>query len=46
VFDKSEARDALSRVETAFREWNQVRGTSAAQVFLLLLLLGDRWNRG
>jgi hypothetical protein len=46
VFDKSEARDALGRVEEAFRDWDQVRSTPAGQVFMVLLLLGDRWNRG
>lgn len=45
-FDKSEGRDALSRVEAAFRDWDAVRVTPAAQTFLLLSLLGDRWNRG
>jgi hypothetical protein len=46
TFDKSEARDALSRTEAAFRDWEQIRTTPAAQVFLVLLLLGDRWNHG
>lgn len=46
VFVKSEARDAVGRVEAAFRDWDQVRNTPIAQVFLSLLLLGDRWNRG
>jgi hypothetical protein len=46
LFDKADAREALNRVEAAFRDWDQVRGTPAAQVFLVLLLLGDRWNRG
>ena len=45
-FNKADARDAVGRVETAFRDWNQVRNTSAAQIFLVLLLLGDRWHRG
>ncbi len=45
-FDKSDGRNALGRVETAFRDWDQVRTTPAAQIFLVLLLLGDRWNRG
>jgi hypothetical protein len=45
-FSKADARDAVGRVETAFRDWEQVRTTPAAQVFLVLLLLGDRWNRG
>jgi hypothetical protein len=45
-FDKSEARDAIGLVEAAFRDWDQVRSTPTAQVFLILLLLGDRWNRG
>ena len=40
-----EARDAIGRVEAAFRDWELVSITPIAQVFLSLLLLGDRWNR-
>ena len=44
-FDKSEARDAIGRVEAAFRDWELVSITPIAQVYLGLLLLGDRWHR-
>jgi hypothetical protein len=45
-FTKSDALDAIGRVEAAFRDWARVRGTPLAHVFLSLLLLGERWNRG
>jgi hypothetical protein len=45
-FDKANARDAIIGVEAAFRDWELVRATPVAQIFLVLLLLGDRWNRG
>ena len=45
-FSKADARDAVGRGETAFRDWDRVRGTPPAQIFLVLLLLGERWNRG
>lgn len=46
AFTPAEARDAIGRVEATILAWDRVRGTPAAQVFLVLLLLGERWNRG
>jgi hypothetical protein len=45
-FNKADARAAASLAEAAFRNWDLVRGTPAAQMFLVLLLLGERLNRG
>ncbi|MBY0457408.1 MAG: hypothetical protein K2V38_08735 [Gemmataceae bacterium] len=45
AFTKSDAREVLDSVEDAFRDWDQVRATPVAGVFLVLLLLGERWNR-
>lgn len=45
-FGKADALNAVGRVEAAFRDWEKVRETPAARMFLVLHLLGDRWNRG
>jgi uncharacterized protein (UPF0332 family) len=45
-FDKSDAREAIVSAEAAFRDWDRVRSAPVAHVFLVLLLLGERLNRG
>ena len=45
VYEIGEARDAVDSAAEAVRKWDDVRDTRDAQVFLSLLLLGDRWNR-
>lgn len=39
------ARNALIRVERAFHAWDSIRVTPVARAFLMMLLLGERWNR-
>ena len=41
-FEREEAELLLGMAEEALRSWRRVRGSSAARIFLLALLLGDR----
>ena len=44
-FDRSEGRDAIGRVERSLRGWELIHTTPVARAFLVMLLLGERWNR-
>lgn len=41
---RKETGAIVSRVEWAFAEWRVVRGTDAARVYLVALMMGERWK--
>ena len=45
VFRKPEALALVAEAEAAFEAWDRVRSDPVSEVFLLVLLFGDRWDR-
>lgn len=44
-FTRTEVGRVVSQVRDAFGAWDRVKASPAAAVFLVALLVGDRWNR-
>lgn len=42
---RSEARDLVDRTEQAFQDWHSVREHELARLYLMCLLLHDRWDK-
>jgi uncharacterized protein (UPF0332 family) len=45
AYTRAETRSLVQRAETAFAAWDRARTTSTAKVFLVALLVGDKWKR-
>jgi hypothetical protein len=39
------AQENVSKAESAFRDWNVVKRSEEAKVFLAALMFAQRWNR-
>jgi uncharacterized protein (UPF0332 family) len=44
-FDRARAQDAVARAEQVFAEWDAIRDTDEARVFLAALVFHERWNK-
>jgi hypothetical protein len=44
-FDRAQAQDAVARATRLFRDWNAIRNSEEAHVFLAALVFGRQWKR-
>ena len=41
---RNQVREIVARVEKAFRDWESIKGTPIARIYLASLLLGKKWK--